>query len=195
MGQEIEKLINLFSSLPTIGRKTAIRIVLQLLSRKKSLIPAFVESFEEVAEKVKHCEVCFNIDVVNPCNICNSDKRDKDILCIVENVEDLWAIEQGNNYRGKYHILGGVLSAVKGVTPADLNISSLERRLDGSIEEAIIAINAGLDGQTTGYFLSDILQDKVKKITKLGHGLPLGGEIGYLDEGTINAAFEYRRAV
>ena len=195
MQNEIEKLIELFSSFPSIGKKTAARIVIDLITNKKSHIPNFINSFDNAYKAIKHCEICANIDVTSPCKICQDEKRANNVICVVENIEDLWAIENSNIYRGKYHVLGGTLSAVRGIGPEDLNITSLTKRLNGEVEELIIAINSGLDGQTTGYFLSDMYQDKVKKISKLGYGLPVGSEIGYLDEGTLGAAFDSRKAV
>jgi recombination protein RecR len=193
MNDEIDRFISLFGKLPTIGKKTATRIVLDLITKRKNLIPDFINSFKEVAEKIVICESCYNVDVISPCKICTSQKRDKTVICVVENIEDLWVIESSNIFKGTYHVLGGTLSAVRGISPGDLNIKVLEKRLAAEeIDELIIAISASLDGQTTGLFLSDILKDKVKKITKLGYGLPLGSELNYLDDGTINAAFQSR---
>ena len=192
MNNEIESLIGLFSTLPTIGKKTATRIVLDLIAKNKDSIPKFVQSLNNTYKVIKSCAICNNIDSTSPCHICTSEKKDKNIICVVENIEDLWAIEKGNMFNGQYHILGGTLSAVKGVGPDDLNISSLTKRLNKNLE-IILALSSSLDGQTTSLFLSDMLSDKVMKITKLGYGIPLGSEIGYLDEGTINAAFEARK--
>ncbi|MBT4878933.1 MAG: recombination protein RecR [Alphaproteobacteria bacterium] len=192
MNNEIESLIGLFSTLPTIGKKTATRIVLDLIAKNKDSIPKFVQSLNDTYQVIKSCEICNNIDSTSPCHICTSEKKDKNIICVVENIEDLWVIEKGNMFNGQYHILGGTLSAVKGVGPDDLNISSLTKRLNKNLE-IILALSSSLDGQTTSLFLSDMLSDKVMKITKLGYGIPLGSEIGYLDEGTINAAFEARK--
>ena len=191
--QQIEKLISLFQSLPTIGKKTATKIVVDLLSKNKPLIDSFMLSLTDVKKNIKECSICHNISVINPCHICVATNREDNLICIVESIEDLWVIENYNLFKGKYHVLGGALSAVQGVSPKDLNLFSLEKRLlKGGIDELIIAINAGLDGQTTSLFISDLYQDKVAKITKLGYGLPLGSDIGYLDEGTINAAFQSR---
>ena len=189
---EIERLIELFSSFPTIGKKTATRIVLDIISNKQQSIPKFITALNDLQNNIKSCSICHNIDTTNPCRICSTPKRQNDVICIVESIEDLWAIEKGNIFNGTYHILGGVLSAVKGITPDELNIASLQKRLTGDIKEVIIAINSNLDGQTTTYYLDDLLKNQVAKITKLGYGLPLGSELGYLDEGTINAAFASR---
>ena len=194
MNDDIEQLINLFASFPAIGKKTSTRIVLDLISKKRKLIPDFIANLNNLQQKIKICDICHNVDVINPCNICASQKKQQNIICIVETIEDLWAIEKSNIFQGTYHILGGVLSAVKGITPDELNIASLEKRLkNNQIDEIILAISASLDGQTTGYYLSDLFNKYNIKITKLGYGLPLGSEIGYLDEGTINAAFESRK--
>lgn len=196
MHNNIDELIELFSKFPSIGRKTSTRITLDLISKKRHLIPNIIDALNNLNNSIKTCQICHNIDVTDPCNICISTTRQKNIICLVENIEDLWAIEKGNIFTGTYHILGGVLSAVKGITPENLNIKSLEKRLSANkIDEIILAIGSSLDGQTTGYYLSDILKNKVAKLTKLGYGLPLGSEIGYLDEGTLNAAFESRKYV
>lgn len=194
MHNDIERLIELFSGFPSIGRKTSTRIILDLISKKRQSIPNIITALDDLQKNIKTCKTCYNIDITDPCNICISEKRQENVICIVETIEDLWAIEKSNIFNGKYHVLGGVLSAVKGITPDNLNIASLTRRLnDNIIDEIILAVSSSLDGQTTGYYLSDIFKDKVSKLTKLGYGLPLGSEIGYLDEGTLNAAFESRR--
>lgn len=194
MNNEIERLIDLFSSFPTIGKKTATRIIVDLISKNKNKMPVIANALNEAFSAIKNCEICNNIDVVSPCSICSSHKRNKEILCIVENIEDLWVIEKNNIFNGVYHVLGGVLSAVKGVGPDDLNLVSLTARLDG-VNEIIIAVSSSLDGQTTALFLADMFADKVEKISKLGYGIPFGSEIGYLDEGTLNAAFQSRKIV
>ncbi|MBL6621658.1 MAG: recombination protein RecR [Rickettsiales bacterium] len=194
MNNEIERLIDLFSSFPTIGKKTATRIIVDLISKNKNKMPVIANALNEAFSAIKNCEICNNIDVVSPCSICSSHKRNKEILCIVENIEDLWVIEKNNIFNGVYHVLGGVLSAVKGVGPDDLNLESLTARLDG-VNEIIIAVSSSLDGQTTALFLADMFADKVEKISKLGYGIPFGSEIGYLDEGTLNAAFQSRKIV
>ena len=191
--KEIEHLINYFNKLPTIGKKTATRIVLHLLTKNKGLIDNLRHSLKDVQEKIVTCSICANIDVQTPCNICTSTKRDNEVICVVEQIEDLWVVENSGIFKGLYHILGDNLSAVKGVSPQDLNVNSLITRLEeGGIKELIIAVSSNLDGQTTSLYLSDLLKNKVEKITKLGYGLPLGSELGYLDDGTINAAFQSR---
>jgi recombination protein RecR len=190
---EITRLIGLFSSFPTIGKKTATRIVLDIISKKTHIIPKFITALDDLQNNIKTCHICHNIDITDPCKICNSTKKQQDVICIVESIEDLWAIEKTNVFNGSYHVLGGVLSAVKGITPDNLNLDSLQKRIvNNNINEVIIAINSNLDGQTTAYYLDDLLKKSVTQITRLGHGLPLGSELGYLDEGTINAAFIYR---
>ncbi len=191
--KEIEHLINYFNKLPTIGKKTATRIALHLLTKDKSLIDNLRYSLKDVQEKIVTCSICANIDVQTPCHICTSTKRDNEVICVVEQIEDLWVVENSGIFKGLYHILGDNLSAVKGVSPQDLNVNSLIKRLEeGEIKELIIAVSSNLDGQTTSLYLSDLLKNKVEKITKLGYGLPLGSELGYLDDGTINAAFQSR---
>ena len=194
MNNEVEGLISLFANLPTIGKKTATRIVLDLITKNRNLIPQFINSLDSTNNAIKTCRICHNIDSISPCNICTSAKRDPNIICIVENIEDLWVIEKANIFNGKYHILGGTLSAVKGMGPDNLNIVSLQKRLKQNLE-IILALSSSLDGQTTSLFLSDLISDKVTTITKLGYGLPMGAELGYLDEGTINAAFAARKSL
>lgn len=189
---DVQQLIDIFSKLPTIGKRSATRITLDLI-KNNNLLP-YAKIMESLAEKITSCEICHNIDVMSPCKICNDTKKSDNILCVVEEVEDLWAIEKGNVFNGKYHILGGTLSALKGKSPDDLHIDSLIKRIANSnIKEVIIATNATMDGQTTAFYIMDLLRDKDIKISKLAHGIPLGGELGYLDDGTLNAAFNARQ--
>ena len=193
MQNEIENLISIFSRLPSIGKRSATRIALHLLQKDKDLLIQFSTVFKEMAEAIKKCSECGNIDIVNPCNICADAKREPGILCVVENIEDLWAINQKNIYRGKYHVLGGVLSAMHGCGPDDLNLNSLVNRIEREeVTELILATNANMDGQTTAFYITDMLKDKNVKITKLANGIPLGSELEFLDEGTLNAAFSSR---
>lgn len=190
---DITDLIEVFSTLPGVGKRSAARFVLSLL-KKQSNIENFIKSLDRVKNNVSKCHICNNLDNINPCSICSDPKRSTNILCIVEDIEDLWAIERSKVFNGKYHILGGVLSAVKGIAPDDLNLANLSDRISTeNIEEVIIATNPTLDGQTTALFVTDIIKDKVKKISRLAHGIPLGSELDYIDEATLDAAFAARQ--
>ena len=193
---DLEKLITYIAKLPGVGKRSARRIALHLLKNKDSLMLPLSSSLKLTAENIKTCSSCGNYDVNDPCNICTNVKRDKTILCVVENVSDLWAIEKGGMYHGQYHILGGVLSAIDGVTPQDLKISNISKRIktDG-IKEVIIATNATLEGQTTAHYIAHNIDSDDVKVTRLAHGIPLGGELDYMDEGTISTAFQARKAL
>jgi recombination protein RecR len=189
----LNNLIKKISKLPTFGPRSARRFVLHLLQNKDTLMQSLIEEMTLVKEQAKNCKICGNLDISDICSICNDPKRNDKIICIVEDVSDIWALEKNKIFNGKYHILGGVLSAMLGKTPADLNIESLiERVKNGNIEEIIIAINPTIDGVTTSYYLSEILQEFNVKISKLANGIPIGSELDYLDEGTINIAFKAR---
>ncbi len=189
----IENLSKIISRLPGMGPRIAKRIVLSLASNKeKSLIP-LISSLQDLNDKIHNCETCGNLDEGMVCAICLNKNRDDSLICVVEEVADLWAIERAENYRGKYHVLGGNLSAMSGKTVEDLNLESLYSRLkSGTVAEVIIATSATIDGQTTAHFLSETLKDFNLKITRLAHGIPIGSELDYLDEGTINIAFKTR---
>jgi recombination protein RecR len=189
----LNNLIKKISKLPTFGPRSARRFVLHLLQNKDTLMQSLIEEMTLVKEQTKNCKICGNLDISDICSICNDPKRNDKIICIVEDVSDIWALEKNKIFNGKYHILGGVLSAMLGKTPADLNIESLiERVKNGNIEEIIIAINPTIEGVTTSYYLSEILQEFNVKISKLANGIPIGSELDYLDEGTINIAFKAR---
>ncbi len=193
---DLEKLIAYISKLPGIGKRSARRVALHLLKNKEMLMLPLSESLKATAQNIKTCSECGNYDVNDPCNICTNLKRDKSTICVVENVSDLWAIEKGGTYTGQYHILGGVLSALDGITPEDLKINKLVSRIkNDGIKEVIIATNATLEGQTTAHYISQNLQGFNAKITRLAHGIPLGGELDYMDEGTISTAFQARKAI
>jgi len=193
---DLEKLINFISRLPGVGKRSARRIALHLLKNREGLMLPLAASLKATSDNIKTCTVCGNYDMHDPCHICTDIKRDKTILCVVENVSDLWAIEKGNVYRGQYHILGGVLSALDGVTPEDLKIEDISKRIArDNIQELIIATNATLEGQTTAYYIAQNIPPDTVKITRLAHGIPLGGELDYMDEGTISTAFASRKAI
>lgn len=193
-GNDIEKLIRLVAKLPALGQRSARRIVLQLLKKRESLFLPLIASMQDVVNNVKTCEICGNYDTESPCSICASNARDNSIICVVQDVADLWAMERGGMFRGKYHILGGVLSALDGVAPEDLNISALLHRLNNpEVKEVILALPATIDGQITTNFLMQKLKPFDVKISTLAQGIPVGAELDYMDEGTIQLALSSRK--
>lgn len=193
-GSELEALIRLLAKLPGLGPRSARRAVLQLLKRKESLMLPLAKALTDAAEHVTACDACGNLDAQNPCRICTDPRRDGGIVCVVEDVSDLWALERAGAYRGRYHVLGGVLSALDGVGPDDLRIAGLVSRVKaGGIGEIILATNATVDGQTTAHYIMDRLADTGVAVSQLAHGVPVGGELDYLDEGTLMAALKSRR--
>lgn len=193
-GSELDHLIQLLSKLPGLGPRSARRAALQLIKRKDTVMRPLSNALAEVAEHVNPCTTCGNLDTSDPCHICDNARRDVTILCVVEDVADLWALERAGTYRGLYHVIGGTLSALDGVGPDDLNISSLlERAAEDRVTEVIIATNATVDGQTTAHYLADRLKDCTVTVSRLAHGVPVGGELDYLDDGTLTAALKSRR--
>ena len=190
------ELINIFSKLPSLGPRSARRIVLYLLKNKEKIIPTLMTTIENVKSELSYCHLCGNVDVINPCNICADDKRKNGKLCIVEDIGDLWAIEKSKALNGTYHVLGGVLSAMDGVGPEQLNIVSLLKRLEsGSIKEVIIATNATTEGQITGQYIADECSKFQILITRLAQGIPIGGELDLLDYNTMSTAFTSRSEI
>lgn len=193
-GQYIEQLIKIISKLPSLGTRSARRIVLQLLKKQEVLIPQLIQALQDVYDHIKVCEICGNYDTENPCSICQSSSRENHILCVVHDISDLWALERGGLYKGKYHILGGVLSAIEGVTPDDLNIDKLLSRIEEEkISEIILALPATVDGQITMHYLSTLLKSKNVQVTTLAQGIPVGAELDYMDDGTIKLALDLRK--
>ena len=191
--QVLEKLIKKVAKLPGLGPRSSRRVVLHLLKDKETLLLPLIEDMNNVANNIKKCVECGNLDENDTCQICKNSSRNQTLLCVVETVADLWALERSNVYNGKYHILGGVLSAIDGINPDQLNIDSLEKRLESNVfTEVIIAISATLDGQTTAHYLAERLGKLDIKITRLAHGLPVGGELDFLDDGTIAQALKAR---
>lgn len=194
--REIERLVQLLAKLPGLGPRSARRAVLQLLKRREGLLQPLAAALNEAGERVRACSICGNLDTHDPCGICNSPKRDRTTLCVVEDVADLWALERTSSFKGHYHVLGGTLSALDGVGPDELNIPSLvARAADGALKEVILATSATVDGQTTAHYIADRLREKGVKVSGLAHGVPVGGELDYLDDGTISAALRDRRPV
>jgi recombination protein RecR len=194
-GLEIERLVQLLAKLPGLGPRSARRAALVLLKKREALLEPLATAMQEAAAAIRVCETCGNLDTTTPCSLCRDPRRDEHVLCVVEDVADLWALERASVFRGRYHVLGGSLSALDGVTPERLNIASLMARIGNGIEEVILAVNATVEGQTTAHYLMDILTPSGVKVTRLAHGVPVGGELDYLDEGTLSAAFKARRAM
>lgn len=195
-GPEIERLIALLAKLPGLGPRSARRAVLQLIKKKETLLSPLAFAMADAAEKARICSSCGNIDTQDPCAICTDETRDPHVLCIVEEVGDLWALERAGAHKGRYHVLGGVLSALDGVGPDDLNIGKLVERLDGGsggINEIVLAMNATVDGQTTAHYITDRISGLGITVSRLAHGVPVGGELDYLDDGTLAAAMKSRR--
>jgi recombination protein RecR len=192
-GSEIERLIQLLGKLPGLGPRSARRAALHLIKKRETLMVPLTNALEQAAAHITTCTNCGNIDTHNPCMICQDTRRDPKILIIVEDVADLWALERANVMSAFYHVLGGTLSALDGVRPEDLNVATLVQRVsEFQIEEVILAVNATVDGQTTAHYLTDMLETTGVKITRLAHGVPLGGELDYLDDGTLATALRSR---
>ncbi len=195
-GQYIEELIKIIAKFPSLGTRSARRIVLHLLKKKETEIPQLIKSLQDVHDNIKVCEICGNYDIQSPCSICSSTARENTLLCVVQDISDLWALERGGLYKGKYHILGGVLSAIEGVTPEDLNMDKLIQRIDAEeISEIILALPATVDGQITMHYISSMLKDKHVKVSTLAQGIPVGGELDYMDDGTIKLALDLRKQI
>ncbi len=195
-GTEIERLIQLLGRLPGLGPRSARRVALQLLKKRETLMLPLSSALAEAARAIKPCSTCGNLDTVDPCSICSDSRRDAGLICVVEDVGDLWAMERGKIFPGRYHVLGGTLSALDGIGPDELNIASLIRRVNaGGVREVIIATNATVDGQTTAHYLAERLGDSKVPLTRLAHGVPVGGELDWLDDGTLATALKARRAL
>jgi len=195
-GAEITRLISLLAKLPGLGPRSARRAALYLIERKESLLRPLAAAMAGAAEKISPCQICFNLDSVDPCAICADPRRDRTRVCVVEQVSDLWALERAGAFTGLYHVLGGTLSALDGVGPEELNIGALlARTSSGRISEVVLALNATVDGQTTLHYLNDRLANRGLRVSGLAHGVPVGGELDYLDDGTLAAAMRDRRDV
>ncbi len=193
-GEYIEQLIKIIAKLPSLGTRSARRIVLHLIKKRETLIPQLIQALNDAEQHIKVCSVCGNYDTEDPCSVCSSTTRENGLLCVVQDISDLWALERGGLYKGRYHILGGVLSAIEGVTPDDLNIDKLLRRIDDEqITEIILALPATVDGQITMHYISSLLKDKNIQVSTLAQGIPVGGELDYMDDGTIKLALDMRK--
>ncbi len=192
----IDRLIQLLAKLPGLGPRSARRAALFLIKRKDSLMRPLAEALAAAADGVHPCAICGNLDAADPCGVCTDQRREPFSLCVVEDVADLWALERAGVYKGRYHVIGGTLSALDGIGPDDLNIAGLVvRAQDDDMREIILALNATVDGQTTAHYITDQLADCNVEISRLAHGVPVGGELDYLDDGTLAAAMKARTRV
>ncbi|MGF0537665.1 recombination mediator RecR [Agrobacterium sp. ES01] len=195
-GPEIEKLIQLLAKVPGLGPRSARRAALHLIKKKDQLMGPLASAMGEAFDKVKICSRCGNVDTSDPCTVCTDERREQSTIIVVEDVSDLWALERASAMNVAYHVLGGTLSPLDGVGPEDLNIRGLINRVsEGGVKEVIIAVNATVEGQTTAHYITDHLAEMDVKITRLAHGVPVGGELDYLDEGTLSAALRARTAI
>ena len=193
---DIERLIRLLGRLPGLGPRSARKAGLAMLKRPDALLRPLLDALATCLERVRVCEVCGNLDTVDPCSVCRDPERDPQLLCVVQEVEDLWAMERLVGFRGHYHVLGGTLSAIEGRSPETIRIAGLlERVAGGRVSEVVLALGATVDGQTTAHYLHERLRPFACRVTRLGHGLPVGGELNYLDEGTLEAAMRARQKV
>lgn len=193
-GPEIERMIQLLGRMPGLGPRSARRAALQLVKRKQDLLEPLAAAMAEVAEKVSICSMCGNADTVDPCTICADERREPSMLCVVEEIADLWALERAAVIKARYHVLGGTLSPLDGRGPEELNIAKLiERASSDEVTEVLLALNATVEGQSTAHYITDQLEGANVKVSRLAHGVPVGGELDYLDEGTLAAAISARK--
>ena len=191
---EIERLIQLLARLPGLGPRSARRAALHLIQKRDTLLTPLAEAMRVAAERIVTCSSCGNIDTADPCAICRDPRRETGLICVVETVSDLWALERATAVAGRYHVLGGTLSPLDGIGPDDLNVAGLVARVkEGGVSEVVLAMNATVDGQTTAHYVTDLLAGTGVSVSRLAHGVPVGGELDYLDEGTLSAAIRSRR--
>ncbi len=189
---ELDALIRLLAKLPGLGPRSARRAALHLIKRRESLMTPLASALARAAEAIRTCPVCGNLDTIEPCAICRDPERDASAICVVEDLADLWALERTGAFRGRYHVLGGTLSALDGIGPEDLTIDRLVARVEPG-QELILALNATVEGQTTAHYIADRLADAGVRLSRLAQGVPIGGELDYLDDGTLTAALKSRR--
>jgi recombination protein RecR len=195
-GPEIERLVQLLARLPGLGPRSARRAALFLLKKKEALLFPLTAALDEAGRTIQTCRACGNLDSSETCSVCTDPKRDAGLICVVEDVADLWALERAGVFRGRYHVLGGTLSALDGRGPDQLNITTLVDRVNaGGVREVVLGLNATVEGQTTAHYVTDLIAGSGVSVTRLAHGVPVGGELDYLDEGTLAAAFAARRAM
>jgi recombination protein RecR len=193
-GPEIERLIQALAKLPGLGPRSARRAALHLIKNREKLLIPLALAAAEAGDKVTLCSQCGNVDTIDPCTLCNDPGRDQSVICVVEEVGDLWALERAGAWSGLYHVLGGTLSAAEGIRPEDLAIGKLVERVgERAIKEVVLAVNATVEGQTTAHYITERLRPSGVGISRLAHGVPVGGELDYLDEGTLTAAMRARR--
>jgi recombination protein RecR len=192
-GPEIERLIQLLARLPGLGPRSARRAALHLIKKRELLMAPLQSALQTALDKITICKTCGNIDTQNPCTVCTDPRRDPAVIVVVADVADLWALERAHAINARYHVLGGTLSPLDGVGPEDLSINALVTRAHApEVKEIVLALNATVDGQTTAHYITDMLQDANVTVTRLAHGVPVGGELDYLDEGTLSAAMRQR---
>lgn len=193
---DIQNLIKALSRIQGFGNRSAVRATINLISNKSEKLDPLIDALSNVSQHIKTCSVCGNFDTQEPCYICSDTKRDYKLLCIVSDISSLWAIQRGDIFKGKYHITGGILSAINGVEPSDLNLGNLKSRVASeNVEEIILALPATIDGKITSHYIIGLLDGLEIKVTELAHGVPIGGELDYLDEGTINEAILQRKKI
>jgi recombination protein RecR len=193
---DIDRLIQLLAKLPGLGPRSARRAALHLLKKRESLMQPLARALDAAAANIRSCSRCGNLDTADPCAICTDPKRDASLICVVADVADLWALDRAGSFRGRYHVLGGTLSALDGIGPEQLNIAGLVARAAApEIKEVILATGATVDGQTTAHYIAERLAGLDVVLTRLAHGVPVGGELDYLDDGTLTAALKARRPV
>jgi len=196
IGEEIDKLIRTIAKLPGLGQRSAQRIALHLIKNRKNSLNPLMEAMNNAKSKIINCSFCGNIDTISPCSICQDKKRDHNSICILEDISDLWTFERTGFYRGLYHVLGGSLSAIDGIGLEELNIESLIKRLQkNKIKEIILALSATVEGQTTSHVIAEKIDKFGIEITRLAQGVPIGGEVHYLDENTLNEAYRSRKKI
>jgi recombination protein RecR len=195
MDDALQQLTALVARLPGLGPRSARRVVLHLMKHRETVLQPLTAALGRVEAALADCSVCGNLDIRDPCRICSDPKRDPALLCVVADVADLWALERGRLFAGRYHVLGGTLSALDGVGPSDLSIPELQARVADGVSEVVLAMNATLEGQTTAHFVAEALAGLDVRVTQLAHGVPVGGELDYLDEGTLAQALRLRRPV
>ncbi len=195
IGPEIDRLIQLLAKLPGLGPRSARRAALHLIKRREQMLEPLGEALANAHAAVRVCTTCGNIDTSDPCGICRDPGRDASTLVVVETVDDLWALERAGAVSGRYHVLGGTLSPLDGIGPDELNVAPLLARVDKSVVEVVLALNATVDGQTTAHYITDLMETKSVRISRLAYGVPVGGELDYLDEGTLAAAMRARTSL
>jgi recombination protein RecR len=196
VARPLEDLIQLLAKLPGLGPRSARRAALHLLKQRETLMPRLAAMLATAAREVRQCPVCGNLDAAEPCSICADPERHGELICVVEEVDDLWALERSGLFKGRYHVLGGALSALDGRGPEDLGIDQLLRRVERDrVTEVILATSATVDGQTTAHYIAERLAASGPVVTRLAHGVPIGGELNYLDDGTLGAALRARRPI